>query len=477
MNYCAQMGQKMGINIKSSRTIFPIEPTPNGKMELSAFDQIKIYEHISLVYIYKSKNSIEPGKSAQYACEILRNSLSQALVPYYPLAGRLSWSERGRLELHCSAKGVLLLEAECEATLAEVGHFGASQELKQLVPKVDYSSGIEEIPLVTVQLTKFKCGGVGVGVGISRTMVDGLGSFAFSNAWIKLARGEKLDVMPFYDRNVFKSTCGNLNATTPRFDHIEYTQWQISRGSNRLLADTSSSTNEESLVMLKLTKEQLQNLKMVANFGTHRPFSSFEVLAGHIWRCACKARYKGDSRQPTRVSIMVDCRHRLKPILPAGYFGNAALPTLTSPCLFGDIMYEPLCYAAEKIREATAKMTDEYIRSAIDVIENHNDMDVLRKTYIAPDINEEDNPNVSVVSWMNMPPLLDADFGWGQPLFFSPILDNYEGKFLLMPCFEGDHHEGSLTVYVCLNAKHMKSFKRFFYEDIRDIPFQPHSRF
>ena len=98
-----------------------------------------------------------------------------------------------------------------------------------------------------------------------------------------------------------------------------------------------SPTAKAGIVMLKITKEQVEKLKKMAiqfykedqNMGKQRPFSRFEVLAGHIWRCACKARYKGKSHQPTKVCIIIDCRSRLKPPLPVGYFGNATLPTVT----------------------------------------------------------------------------------------------------------------------------------------------------
>ena len=124
------------------------------------------------------------------------------------------------------------------------------------------------------------------------------------------------------------------------FYHIEF---------KRLPTSEAESNRESSIVMLEITKEQVEKLKKMANqfykedqnMGKQRPFSRFEVLAGHIWRCACKARYKGKSHQPTKVRIIINCRSRLKPPLPVGYFGNATLPTVTPLCLFDDLIFKP----------------------------------------------------------------------------------------------------------------------------------------
>ena len=74
----------------------------------------------------------------------------------------------------------------------------------------------------------------------------------------------------------------------------------------------------------------------------------------------------GDLGQPTRLTTLVNCRNRLRPSLPTAYFGNATFPTVTPTCSFDEIMHKPLSYAVGKVREAIGKMSDEYVRSALD---------------------------------------------------------------------------------------------------------------
>ena len=57
--------------------------------------------------------SIQPnGSSDFFDPKVLKNALSEILVPFYPVAGRLQHNEDGRLEIICNRKGVLFVEAE-----------------------------------------------------------------------------------------------------------------------------------------------------------------------------------------------------------------------------------------------------------------------------------------------------------------------------------------------------------------------------
>nr|POF10270.1 spermidine hydroxycinnamoyl transferase [Quercus suber] len=97
--------------------------------------------HQSYIYRAMSNNNTIP-----FSFEAMKNSLSRALIHFYPLAGRLHWIEGGRLELDCNAMRVQLLEACSEAELDELGDFAPTNAVRDLVPKVDYTTPIEEGP-------------------------------------------------------------------------------------------------------------------------------------------------------------------------------------------------------------------------------------------------------------------------------------------------------------------------------------------
>ena len=61
--------------------------------------------------------------------------------------------KNGRLEVLCNGEGVLLVEAETDSTLQDIGLFNQSLDLSQLMPTLDYSGDISSVPLILVQVS------------------------------------------------------------------------------------------------------------------------------------------------------------------------------------------------------------------------------------------------------------------------------------------------------------------------------------
>ncbi|KAJ7961520.1 spermidine hydroxycinnamoyl transferase-like [Quillaja saponaria] len=324
--------------------------------------------------------------------------------------------------------------------MAEYGDFKPTDAVRDLVPKVDYhSNSIVDLPLLMVQLTRFSCGGLCVGVAISHSLADGLAAVQFINSWAKLAREDRLEEkdLPFLDRTVLKSSEPPM---APRFEHTELKDIRSLNGPHTM----SERMKETSVTLLRLTKEQVEKLKKKANedglsSSQSRPYSRFEVIAGHIWR--------------------------LNRPLPANYFGNAVLRTRTSPRIIGDIVSNPLSYSAQSIREGIEMLTQENLRSQLDFIAGQEDVSWLRGSFHTLGCMEAPftgNPDMLIGVWTNIP-MYEADFGWGGPLYIGPALLNADGKSFIMSCPSED---GALTIALRFQTIHMESFKKFFYDDI-----------
>jgi shikimate O-hydroxycinnamoyltransferase len=441
--------------ITASYTIIPNEPTPNSPLILSDSDQLARWSHSATIYVYKEN----PTTS-----ERMRESLSKILVHYYPIAGSIRWAEGGRVELNCNAKGVMFIEAQSTKTLAQLGDLAPNNDdtLKyEFVPKIDYTQPLEEIPLLIVQLTKLFQHGVVIGISFCHVLGDGLAAISFINSWAKLCRNETLldqEMFPFLDRTVLDSS------TLPRFNHSEFMPVPLLLNTTDSVAETKMKTTAS---VLKLTTEQVEKLKKTANNNNEvLRFSTYEVVATHIWRCACKARGLNDV-QPTVIRIPVDIRNRINPPLPQNYFGNALAVALTPVCYVKDIVNEPLRYGAGKMREAIGLLSNpEYIRSQLDFIRCQERLDFIRTAIVEIGKTKAamfyGNPNMNITSWMSMP-VYEADFGWGKPLFFGPALVLPDGKSYIMRSSSGDE---SLLVSVHLQSRHMELFKNFFYQDL-----------
>lgn len=461
--------------VKNSYIVKPADTTPDETMFVSDIDQIKPLTHAPTIYVYK------PSKHEEYSLEnavhILKESLSKALVMFYPVAGRLHWIGGGRVELHCNSEGVVLIEAESDLKIEDLGDFRPSPEIKSLLPSVNISdTPIEKVPLFLVQITKLSCGGITLGVMLSHVLVDGRSALHFLYVWANLARAEKSKsrvihddklIIPFLDRTVLDLPKKPLTmAALPNLKHSQL--HRLPRLIGRSSDDTQEQTKPTGVALLKLRKEQLDKLKAKANEEAtamnknFRPHTRVEALSAHIWRCSTKAR-NHNTDQETQCFVAVDFRNRMKPPLPESYFGNAVMlvPAVSTS---GELISKPLGYATGKIREAIESVTDECVRSFL--IKSRNLPDVtFQRYYHTVGCSRGGffgNPNLTITSWVGLN-MYNLDFGWGGEIYMGPAALGYDGKVFIIPSHDGD---GSVLVPLRLQVEHLDAFVKYFYEDI-----------
>lgn len=274
----------MKVTVNRCCLVQAAEPTFTGCMPLTESDQTGVLTHVPTIYFYRpSQNWLTPPHD-DTIFTTLQTSLSKVLVHFYPLAGRLRWLDGARLELDCNGKGVQLIEAHSEAKLDDLGDFTPSPDFHHLIPRINYLSPIEEIPLLTVQLTKFQCGGITLSYSISHAVVDGQSALHFISEWARLARGEPLGAVPFLDRRLLRA--GDPSTPQrPRFEHPQFDP-------PPLLLGQSSSENERKketvIAMLKLSKFQVEMLRNQANRGrlcddTTRAYTRYIVVYLYLY--------------------------------------------------------------------------------------------------------------------------------------------------------------------------------------------------
>nr|AFZ78609.1 hydroxycinnamoyl-CoA:shikimate/quinate hydroxycinnamoyl transferase [Populus tomentosa] len=430
----------MIINVKESTMVQPAEETPRRGLWNSNVDLVVPRFHTPSVYFYRPT-----GAPNFFDAKVLKGALSKALVPFYPMAGRLRRDEDGRIEINCNAEGVLFVEAETTSVIDDFADFAPTLELKQLIPTVDYSGGISTYPLLVLQVTYFKCGGVSLGVGMQHHAADGFSGLHFVNTWSDMARGLDLTIPPFIDRTLLRAR----DPPQPVFHHVEYQP----PPSMKTVLETSKPEST-AVSIFKLSRDQLSTLKAKAKEdGNNISYSSYEMLAAHVWRSTCKARELPDD-QETKLYIATDGRSRLRPQLPPGYFGNVIF-TATPIAVAGEMQSKPTWYAAGKIHDALVRMDNDYLKSALDYLELQPDLSALVRG-----AHSFRCPNLGITSWVRLP-IHDADFGWGRPIFMGPGGIAYEGLSFILPSPTND---GSMSVAISLQAQHMKLFEKFIYD-------------
>ncbi|KAL8056319.1 hypothetical protein ABFX02_04G112000 [Erythranthe guttata] len=442
----------MKIDVKRSALVPPAAATPAVSLWNSNVDLVVPNFHTPSVYFYRPT-----GAADFFDAAVLKAALGRALVPFYPMAGRLKRDEDGRIEIDCNAEGVLFVEAESDGQVDEYGDFAPTLELRRLIPAVDYTQGISTYPLLVLQVTHFKCGGVSLGVGMQHHVADGFSGLHFINAWSDMARGLPLALEPFIDRTLLRAR----DPPQPQFKHIEYQPPPAMKSAATLTPQPTSGggkaappAEEAAVSIFRLTRDQIVALKAKSKDGGNTvSYSSYEMLAGHVWRSVCMARgLTGD--QETKLYIATDGRARLQPALPPGYFGNVIF-TATPVAVSGDLEAGPAWVAAGKIHDALARMDDGYLRSALDYLELQPDLKALVRG-----AHTFKCPNLGITSWVRLP-IHDADFGWGRPIFMGPGGIAYEGLSFVLP---SPNNDGSLSVAISLQAEHMKVFEKLLYD-------------
>nr|GEY86743.1 chloramphenicol acetyltransferase-like domain-containing protein [Tanacetum cinerariifolium] len=431
----------MKIMVRESTMVMPAEETPKIKLWNSNLDLLVSKYHTLTVYFYLPNRD----SSNFFNTKVMKHALSKVLVVFYPVAGRFKENQDGRIDIDCQGQGVLFVEAESDCVIDDLGDFAPRLEFLKLIPTVDYSLGIDSYPILLLQVTRFKCGGVSLGVGMHHRIADGLSAQHFLNSWSEMARGLGLTLSPFLDRTLLRSR----DPPQPVFEHIEYLPPPPMR-----LWPLKFSSDETVTSIFKLTQYQIRILKAKSKEdGNTIRYSSYEMLAGHIWKTVCKARGLPDD-QDTKLYIPTNARAHLNPPLPKGYFGNVILMA-TPIAVVGKLQSNPTWYAASKIHDVITQRNTDYLMSAIDYLE------------LQPDLNNMDRgaqsfecPNLGISSWARLS-IYDVDFGWGRPVFMGPAVIPFEGLSFVLP---SPINDGSMTIAIALQAQHMKLFSKLLYD-------------
>ena len=155
------------------------------------------------------------------------------------------------------------------------------------------------------QITYFKCGGVALGLGMDHRLTDGTSAFHFVNSWSELARGLDLTLAPIIDRTILRAR----DPPQPMFDHIEY-QPTPKMKSHQEISSSIDDQSPPTMSIFKLKREQINKLKEKCRENEEATkYSTYVVMAAHIWKCATIARSLRDD-QVSKLYLSIDGRSR-----------------------------------------------------------------------------------------------------------------------------------------------------------------------
>ncbi|XP_040378609.1 agmatine coumaroyltransferase-2-like [Oryza brachyantha] len=448
----------MKVKVQSSRIVKPLydggeaPPAAAEWMPLSVFDTVTYDENIAVIYAFKPPN---PPTAA------LEVGLARAMAVYREWAGRLGVGPDGRRSVLLNDAGARFVEAAVDAPLAVAVPFRPSPEVKRLHPSIDGAAPAAE-ELLQVQVTRFSCGSMVLGVASHHSIADGQAAADFLVAWGLATRRLPVAPLPVRDR---ATRFVPRDPPLVEFPHRETEYTAPAPAPAKKDGDDddeelgSAAHDKIKVHKVHFTKDFVSRLKARASSGlppSRRGYTTFESLVAHLWRAVTAARglVAGET---TKIRISVNGRARMRPPAPRGYFGNLVLWAFPR-CDAGDLVSRTVKHAAELIHRAVAGVDDAYLRSFVDFASSG----AVESEGLVPTADTNQVvlcPNLEVDSWLGIS-FYDLDFGGGCPFYFMPSYLPMEGTLFLVPSFLGD---GSIEAYVPLFENHLEAFKKICY--------------
>ncbi|KAG0588533.1 hypothetical protein KC19_2G249800 [Ceratodon purpureus] len=427
-------------------------------LNLCQLDYIWMAFYTPFICTFTLTDQVHRFGSAAGVVQHLKDSLAEALVLFYPLAGRLLMKD-GPPRIHCNNAGAVFTEASVDMDMAELktddflplpmlsglvaAGFGQYPTLPQMP---------DGLPTLIIQVTHFKCGGITLAANWSHGVADGKSGLHFMKSWSEIARGAQVSLLPSHQRDLLKPRDppipGSLvepSAVSPDAQAIS-SKMKAEKKDQESKASTENSPEakpegesqtEEKKPQIasrttEFTKEEITAIRKTAtdhsNPETH--LTRADCLSAHIWRTMTQARNRPNDAR-VRLWILIEGRKKLN--FPPGYFGNvvAMTPVITTVnellnCHVGD--------AAALIHTGIASITGEWFQGFVDFVHASGGKDMFAPEPLGPG-------SETGVSYLVRFPYYELDFGFGIPAFATRnTMGAWDGLVFVLPSSRGADH-------------------------------------
>ncbi|CAA0828584.1 HXXXD-type acyl-transferase family protein [Striga hermonthica] len=387
----------MKIEVLSKELIKPSVPTPTHlkDFKLSFIDERIPTSYMPLILYYKFGVDKDVIKQSEM-CIRLKRSLSEALVRFYPLAGRM----RGQASVECNDAGILYIEARAEGkNISDIVKSMDSRDLDRLVPFESNGcvSGAEE--QLAVQVTLFTCGGLSIGICLSHRIADICTLDSFIKCWVALASSEARGhpISP-----IFNSSTLFPPRNTPDF-----------RPNFRSPSVQPMRSAKPVMRRFVFTPKAINALKLLATEGSladAKP-TRVEVLTAFLWsRCLAAKQIIGGKPVRSVAYHPINLRGKISE-LTENSFGN--IFQMTRAENEGETDWVRL---VEKVRAAFKKIDSEYVRK----LQGEKGFELAKENFMEISklllLGDVEIFRFSSYSRFGF---YEADFGWGRPAWAS----------------------------------------------------------
>lgn len=408
--------------------VAPSKPTPSGDLPLTSTDKSCLFIPFTSFHVFEHRIH-EPA-------ETIRRSLSEALVHYYPVAGRFAIggaNGEGDVYISCTGEGVPFVSATASCTLKDVRLLHTPLVIPLAELAVRYAGGRCRVsdPLMTVQVTEFTCGGYVVAVTWNHGITDASGLAQLLEAVGEIASGRPSpSIVPVrYDAS-FPDIPQLLSAIRKRLQAGLAATKQVD-------FDPCDFTIPRSFV-----NRIKQEFRKQHTGG--RPCTTFEAVTAAIWQCRTRA-INTEPGPGVLTPLLFSANVRRFIGAKDGYYGNCLtmqLVTATS----GNVANCAVVDLVRLIQDAKEWIPD--CLAGVRKPEVDDDLIAALSGYNM----------LGVSSWGGTG--LDAvDFGGGRPARVVPdVQQRAPACFPCLPCSRADDF-GVNVVAFCVTEEHVEHFQ------------------
>ncbi|KAG0453315.1 hypothetical protein HPP92_025979 [Vanilla planifolia] len=422
---------------------------PRDSLPLTPFDALWMNQSpVERLFFYSYPHSTD-----HFLCSHLprlKSSLSHSLSVFYPLAGTIRRRQSdGRFEIFCSPTDSVSLmvfeHLQGDSFLDLSGdHPRPVSSFLPLLPHLPKS--IEAQPLLTLQFTIFPSHGLSLALVLHHAACDGFSSIHFVKHWAATFRSDDDKVpSPAFDRSVIPDPRGLYKQISDAI--LQCPEKQIIK----------SAFDEEGVIATyHFTPAALESLKRTAHSQAEKKqgrkvsfhCSSFVVSSAYTWICLLKTRLATDGEGMAHFLFAVDWRQRMRPKIPAYYYGNcltAGSVGMKAEDLLNCEEKEGFFVACEAIGRVIGAMSSD-VWEELDGIE-------ARLEAVAP------SRPLTVAGSVKLG-VYGIDFGWGKPRKVEVISTRATGAVSVAERRDGGG--GGIELGIVLTLDDMKTFAHHF---------------
>ncbi|KAK7302467.1 hypothetical protein RJT34_13357 [Clitoria ternatea] len=384
----------------------------HGQVEsfkLSLLDQLSPNIHGNMTLFYPHN----PTTHFSIKLQLLQNSLSKALTIFYPFAGRLQHPST----IHCNDQGAIFIHSRTDTSLSDILNAPNFDNFEPFLPTTDNQTMADpNPPMLLVRFTSFGCGATAITISLSHKIADMASVIAFLKTWTAVCGGATAPAAP--------ELAIGATLFPPR---------EIPGVSASVKTSSSEKFTTRRFVFEASKVIELKNRVKSAFEGSVFEPSRVEVVLALIWKCALLAYWSRTASFKRSVLFQaVNLRPRMEPAIPESAVGNFVWAFAVTVEEEGDVELHVL---VKKMREGMRKFEER-------LKEEGGFISVVKE-------GVSSNSNSSVVykcsSWCKFP-VLDADFGWGKPVWMCSVNNLVSNTIALLDTKDGGGVEAFVTL-------------------------------